>query len=955
MNNKAKYFILSAVVLFAMPLGALAGSIGSAKDFAAFVKACNEGGNIYNWAGADSVVVLSADIDLAKEKKLPQIAAFAGKFDGKGHKICNWKAQGGIFKDLLKGAVVKNLVIDASCSMKAVCKGEEFFAGFIADQSSGTIQDCTNYGSISYKCNYTSNNSWVGGIVGLNRYVVYRCANHGEISAYSISAERKGELTGYFGGVAGGSKHGKCLSGACIARCTNSGNVKVSTDYPVEAVGGIAGTGGAASIKYCVNKGAVSAQGIRPEEIGNIENTTRIGGIAGFTKGDVTCSDNFGKVSSSGFGTCSIGGIVGMPHTELCVLDCVNRGSVSASNEDACHVGGVVGVIGRPVHVRRCKNYGSVRFEGISQRSRSTAAGIVGQIYCPRTSKAGAYVRNCANFGDIYASAGGNSFDSGSSNCIHAAGVVAYMDTREGYKAFLKDCSNHGKVTSDAGRRGNIAASVRNITTGGSYPDDEAVPSEPLADGSNIYGRVTTTDGKPLEGIVVTDGEQCVKTDAQGNYKMTSDLQKAHFVYVSMPATVEIPVTCGVPQFFRRIARNSKAVKADFSFAPREKKDSYTLIMVGDPQVRPYDWGDNSMEVWDSRVSKDIEAFRASTPGDVYSINLGDLVYNYMYAWDDYLDVAASVKCPTFNVIGNHDYDQQTVLETELGNMFFENYVGPEHYSFDLGDIHFIVANVILYDRASGDDRYGYGLDERTMTWLENDLANVSKDKIVMTCSHGQLFKKKGDTPNGSHSAYYLNYQRYLDVLKQYKAVYSWCGHYHGNFYYNYANHIGQTKHGAPNIQCISVGRCNGALRFNKPISSNGEPQGYMVVNVKGNDIDWYYKAVGHGKDYQMRTFSPERTGDGSVKADIWNWSEGWSTPKWYENGECKGEMTSISEIDPDYQVLYDGFTNKRDRKYCKPHEACMWRVVPSEGVKSGEIRVTDLFGNTYTSTVSWQ
>ena len=374
--------------------------------------------------------------------------------------------------------------------------------------------------------------------------------------------------------------------------------------------------------------------------------------------------------------------------------------------------------------------------------------------------------------------------------------------------------------------------------------------------------------------------------------------------------------------------------------------------MIADPQVRPYGV-DNSMEAWATTVSTDAEAFRASCKGDVYSINLGDLVYNEMYAWDDYMDIAAKVKCPTFNVIGNHDYDQFTLFETEQGNIFYESYVGPDHYSFDIGDIHYIVLNTILYDRPTVNDKYHYGLDDRQLAWVEADLSFVPKEKVVMTCSHHNPFKTPNTSPHGSHNVYSLHYADYLALFTPYKAVYAWNGHNHQNFYYNYAGK--DTPHGSPNIQCISVARATGALRFNRPIAAFGEPQGYMVMNVHGSDVDWYYKGVGHGKDYQMRVYAPKTTGDGTVKVTIWNWSEGWSTPAWYENGVKVADMAFTPGVDPAYYALFQTYDNQTNRKYCTPATtALIFSATPSPGSKGGEVRVTDLFGNSYSETIEW-
>ena len=159
---------------------------------------------------------------------------------------------------------------------------------------------------------------------------------------------------------------------------------------------------------------------------------------------------------------------------------------------------------------------------------------------------------------------------------------------------------------------------------------------------------------------------------------------------------------------------------------------------------------------------------------------------------------------------------------------------------------------------------------------------------------------------------------------------------------------------------CVSVSRCIGALRVNLEMDNRGLPNGYMVVEVDGDNIEWWYKVPGHDRDYQMRAYSPVITGDGYVKANIWNYSPDskWSAVEWWENDKKVGEFEQFSEFDPEYLRIYTekfGHTNGGAKKYAKPEESCyMFRIKPSEGVRSGEIRVTDSFGKTYTEKVEW-
>ena len=61
------------------------------------------------------------------------------------------------------------------------------------------------------------------------------------------------------------------------------------------------------------------------------------------------------------------------------------------------------------------------------------------------------------------------------------------------------------------------------------------------ADGGDIRGRVTS-GGKALEGVTVSDGLRCVRTDAGGRYSLPRR-EGARFVTVSPPCGYRISAT----------------------------------------------------------------------------------------------------------------------------------------------------------------------------------------------------------------------------------------------------------------------------------------------------------------------------------------------------------------------------------------------------------------------------
>ena len=944
------------LVLLLSIVVAYAGGIKDAKELEAFITALNQGTDIAQFRNDKGEVCLEADIDMAKVKKLAPAKSFGGVFNGQGYALKNWKAQNGLFHELLEGGKICNLKIDASCVMRAQSKGGEYFLGWIANINKGTIENCENHGNISHRSNYTSGNVYVGGLVGSNRYVVYRCKNYGDVSSASISCSRDKDkpVTVYVGGIAGAT-YPKRELGATTARCENHGAVKSMTDACFEKVGGILAEAFTTTVKMCINRGSVTSSSSAPETGGIGE--TWIAGIVGYSKGDIVCCDNFGEVSSSGVNLAHTAGICSMPHTKLVIADCTNYGKVECLNETPSFTAGIAATIGREVHLVNCNNRGEVRFAGSSPIKPSYTGGIVGQIYTTRKANTSAYLRRCVNYGKVESLSGGNNYEN-HDNAIHTGGIVGWGAGNAKAVARILDCSNKGEVKAATGRRGNIAGYITSVDVKGeAFDSNYATAAEPMNEGATIYGRVATEQGEPIVGCVVSDGKQCVATDNNGHYTLKSDMASTRFVFISIPDGYQIPHRKSVIQNFRRIPRYAKGATANFTLAKRTTPtDKYTVIMIGDPQMRGLGI-DGSGERYRDVVLPDIEQYKKTTSGEFFAINLGDLVYNWMAGYDDYMDISSTMSYPVCHVIGNHDYDQANILDGKLGTPFFEEYVSPTYYSFTIGKVHYVMVNSIEYSREDAKKHYKSGLDDEQMKWLEEDLKYVPKDYTIFICGHANLFKKPGTSPNGSYGKYNVNYERYKALLLPYKRIYSWSGHYHTNYGFDYAGKANYED--MQHISSITAARCVGTLRSNMEIDNSGIPNGYMVVEVDGDNFEWWYKSVGHDRSHQMRAYSPTRTGDGYVKVNIWNYTQGyWSDVEWWENGTKVATFEKHAEEDPDYLLMHTTrLTHLKGTaaKYAKPDKSqYMFRVKPSEGVRSGEIRVTDNFGVTYTEKIEW-
>ena len=940
------------LVLLLSVVAVYAGGINNAKELVAFAKAANKGEDISAWRNEKGYVVLECDIDMAKVKKWTPIREFKGTFDGQGHALLNWKTKQGLFDLIDTNGVVKNLRIDTSCSMDVLTKCNEVIAGFIARVNRGTISNCENGGNIKYRGAYTDKHIYIGGLVGQNGFVIADSRNTGSIDAELFIASENKKLNICVAGIAGSTvpKGSRIIT---INRCENSGSIVCKGDAPRIYVAGIIGYSGRAGLRYCTNRGNIS--GI--SAVGNPEarGYCNVAGVVAQTNQHVQCCDNFGKVEVSGTHSSYAGGVCAALNKACNILGCSNYGDVISTASVSSNFAGILGASGDGAHLCNCNNYGAISFKGTTSKAGSHMGGIAGYIFSKKNTKYGSRLLRCNNMGKVGCDIESTKF--------YVGGVLGRIRGSQNAHIVVDDCANRGEVSAEGCRVGDITAYHTYTTIKGDYFHNnmaQAVES-PKGD-KTIFGRVTATTGEPVVGAVVSDGEFSVQTNAEGYYEIKSDLATARFVTISTPSEYKFSFRKSVPQNFLRIPRHAKAVEANFVLEKREKStEKYSVVMIGDPQIKGYKV-DSAAYKLRNYIYPDIVALKekkAADEGEFFAINLGDLVFNDMAKLYDYVDVISDSNVPMFHAIGNHDHDQTTHLETKLGTIHFEEYLTPSYYSFNVGKVHYVIVNDISFSRKNYKQKYRLGLEYWHYKWLERDLKFVPKDHTIVICGHAQLFRHFGNKDADSKKN--LSYARYSKLLSQYARVYSWSGHYHYNFGYDYANSTAEAHAPLKNVTSICVARTCGGLHCNRDLYNDGTPNGYMVMEVDGDNIEWYYKSIGHDRDYQMHVYAPHRTGGELVKVNIWNWSKDyWSTPEWWENGVKVGNMTHKYEKDiafvEDHNKKGPHILGGRDKSdKARPYNAHgMFHIKPSEGVRSGEVRVTDNFGKTYIQKVEW-
>lgn len=314
----------------------------------------------------------------------------------------------------------------------------------------------------------------------------------------------------------------------------------------------------------------------------------------------------------------------------------------------------------------------------------------------------------------------------------------------------------------------------------------------------NITGTVLA-DGIPLKGVLVSDGEKIVKTDSKGKYRINSK-KKSGTVFVITPSGYVAESKDKFQPDFWALLDSSITEKEVHNFnLISQPQDSFSIIFTADSHLT------------DDSVKKDFAHYQelvlptanriAQTRADkpIYSINLGDLSHDlYWYSNETPVEkvrdfiTEKGFPALTYSVPGNHDHDPAIIGENVDPKAIrrWKTQFGPNTYSINIGDTHFIMLDDIIYRNrigrgkkakgVKGDRSYKGGLTKGQMKWIKKDLDFVADSANVVICTHiPLLIDNKQET--------LFNNPAQLDSLslwlRRFKSATVFSGHSHRNIY----------------------------------------------------------------------------------------------------------------------------------------------------------------------------
>lgn len=363
-----------------------------------------------------------------------------------------------------------------------------------------------------------------------------------------------------------------------------------------------------------------------------------------------------------------------------------------------------------------------------------------------------------------------------------------------------------------------------------------------------------------VAGVLVSNGLEVVATDAEGDYALPAyeDMN----LFITKPAGYATPVNARmVPQFsyvhkpggspplrYGGLAPTGPLPEAvNFPLIEDGVGDSFECLAFGDTQ--PY----SNAEV--SYVRETVGRLLATRDNSATAclLFLGDVMGDDLDLYPRFQEIVSVGGVPQYFIAGNHDFDFDASEDAYSFDTFRREW-GPEYYSFDIGQVHFVVLDNVRYPcngvdphdfcDPSASTTYNAVLNDQQLSWLANNLAQVPEDKLIVVSAHIPLVTFT-DADEQKHQT--DNLPALYDILGD-RRVLSLAGHTHtteqilpGESFEGWQEHAGIEAAGFHKIIAGAVSASWWAGDLNDrgiPHATQrlGSPRGYYRLQFDGAD-----------------------------------------------------------------------------------------------------------------------
>jgi hypothetical protein len=479
---------------------------------------------------------------------------------------------------------------------------------------------------------------------------------------------------------------------------------------------------------------------------------------------------------------------------------------------------------------------------------------------------------------------------------------------------------------------------------------------------------------KGVENVAVSNGTQVVLTDKNGKYSLP--IQEDQTVFVIKPSGYKLALNSNnLPQYYYQYKPKGSptdfkykgvaltgalAKEVNFALQKQEESKNFDILVFGDPQ--PYT--EKELDYFKRSIVNEVKGNKKNA---VFGISLGDLVGDNLSLQKPYADVMREIGLPWYNVMGNHDMNYEA-KEDLVSDETFESNFGPANYSFNYGNVHFMVLDDILYPDPRDGKGYWGGFRDDQIQFIQNDLKLVDKNKLIVVSFHIPLDHNNEDNFRNADR------QKLFDALAPFQNALMLSAHTHIQQQIFYGKPQGWN--GAKELHEYNVGTTCGdwwsgtSDEIGLPTSTmrDGTAKGYSFISFNDNQYKVKYKTAGKPEDYQIKLYVPKvipfpSKTSAKVVANFFIGSKKDKVEYRIDNGEWE-TMEYNETIDPNFaQSVFKWDTTQELFPGRRPSNPEFSRHIwvggfgnkLALGKHKVEVRAYDMYGNQFTSSEDFE
>lgn len=520
------------------------------------------------------------------------------------------------------------------------------------------------------------------------------------------------------------------------------------------------------------------------------------------------------------------------------------------------------------------------------------------------------------------------------------------------------------------------------------------LPLKP-AKGATVAG-IVECDGKPVEGVRVSDGYIVTSTDRKGAYSLKSKKRNPQ-VFISIPSGYEASREDAVPQFWADFTADSVTFERhDFLLRPVDQS-RHAVITLADIHLanQRNDVATFSNKYVAALRDKANELKERNIP--VYTINLGDGTWDaYWYAFDlqpkHFREILSRADYPTpfFNCMGNHDHNgaEPAGPDTDfLASLPYQKSFGPRYYSFNIGGVHYVVLDDVFYKNQKGKAptmpgiagrrNYDDMITSEQLDWLRKDLEGIPTSTPIVVAMHVPMLKWKGISDEVLPRLEKESVDEFMSIVEPFDEVHTISGHSHRQVLTRMPGDKIRIDH--------NMAGTSGAWWWTAAFGGNnlcpdGNPVAYDLFTADGTKLEWEHIPFEYPADRQFWAWDMNKVKEyfdnnaeyrtllrflpkyadysdvepNTVWIDLWAWDPaGKLSVK--ENGRELPVEQFIGQ-NPMYNSTYALERTVWVNNYAgmeEPRKLRMFRVKTSAPDTPVEVTWTDPFGRSFTQTLT--